>query len=150
MLTKRLYLAGLFMVALLQPACQTGSAMEEELKNEVIKVHDRIMPRTAEIIESKKALHKLISGLDTLKQTNPGIDTGNVRRQADSVIRALDAADDAMSEWMYGFKTEYSKMKHEEIMIYLNEEKKKISEIERAFDSSLKEAQKLLANADEK
>ncbi|HYH56548.1 MAG TPA: hypothetical protein VD772_08055, partial [Anseongella sp.] len=120
------------------------STMENDLKNEVIKVHDRIMPRTEELLASKKALLQVVSSLDSLKQSRPATDTAAIRAQADSLVRALNAADEAMSDWMYAFKTDYSGMEHEEIMIYLNEEKNKITAVEHAYEESITGARRLL------
>lgn len=125
-------------------ACQSGADDANALKSEVIKVHDRIMPRNAELLQAKADLTGLIAALDSLKQHNPEADTARIRREADSLIAALDAADLAMSEWMHEFRTDYSEMEHEQVMDYLNGEKARIAEVEQAYEESIGGARALM------
>lgn len=140
---KAIYIA-LFCTLLLQAGCQSGPSKEEELKNEVIKVHDRIMPRNEEIVNLRRQLSQVQAQLDSLKQARPEADTALISRETDSLASALESADNAMSDWMYAFRTDYSGMEEEEVVQYLQEEKKKIGEIESRYEQSIRDTRKYL------
>lgn len=125
-------------------ACSGNKARQDALKAEVIKIHDRIMPRTEEIRRAIRDLEGLIAEPDSLHAAFPSADTLAVRRQADSLILALENADNAMSDWMYEFNVDYTGMEHEKVMSYLEDQKKRIKEVEKAYNQSLGGAEKLL------
>lgn len=138
---KILY-AGIFLLVL--ASCHRAPGEAGELQSEVIKIHDRIMPMNSELLELKAALSKVTASLDSVKKVQPETDTTALHREADSLLHALNAADNAMSEWMYAFKTDYSEMEHQAVMDYLNEEKTKITGIEQAYEASIGGARELL------
>lgn len=129
---------------LLQTGCQSGPSKGDELKNEVIKVHDRIMPRNEEIISLRQELSQIRTQLDSLKQARPGADTALIASETDSLASALENADNAMSDWMHAFRTDYSGMEEEEVVQYLQEEKKKIEGIEHRYERSIQDTRKYL------
>src|SRR3546814_12888217 len=103
----RNFYTGAILIALSLAACTQASEDLEALKSEVIKAHDRIMPRNVELIRSEAGLSDLLSSLDSLKEAKPETDTLLLRHQADSLIHNLNAADNAMSDWMYAFQVDY-------------------------------------------
>src|SRR5690606_23509610 len=116
----------------------------DALKSEVIKAHDRIMPRNAELLEAEAGLSHLLISLDSLKELKPETDTVALRRRVDSLIHNLNAADNAMSEWMYAFDVDYTGMEEQAIIDYLNAEKTKITAIEQAYDDNIGAARDLM------
>ncbi|QEC53257.1 hypothetical protein EDD80_104245 [Anseongella ginsenosidimutans] len=147
---KILYKALLLAAVAFLAGCQPGTNEADALKSEVIKVHDRIMPRNSELLAAKRDLIKVISSLDSLKQAKPETDTASIHQQADSLLQSLDAADKAMSDWMYAFKTDYSEMGQQQVMDYLEAEKTRITGIEEAYEASIGGARSLLDSIDKK
>lgn len=141
---KVLYKSALLLITVFLAACQTSTNQVEALKSEVIKVHDRIMPRNAELLKAKAGLVAVLSRLDSMKLADPEIDTAAVRSQVGSLTGALDRADEAMSDWMHEFQTDYSGMEQQAVIDYLKAEKEKIAGIEQAYEESIGSAGSLL------
>ena len=113
--------------------------LEEQLFDEVMAIHDDVMPEMADI-------NRLTRQLDTLLQTNTFPE--EKRPQVVATMQALDAADEDMYAWMNGFRQleamRNEGMSHEQIMAYLNEEKTKIEQVRDAMRSSIEQGKKLV------
>src|SRR2546428_5226869 len=91
-------LSGLFILS-----C-TNSKMEEKKQEkalfiEMMGVHDNLMPKSEEIVKSKRQLLMLGSRMDSLKKVNPSLDTAAFRSKIKDGVAQLDSADNAMSDW---------------------------------------------------
>jgi len=107
------------------------------LMDEVMAIHDEVMPKTGAINKNKKALKKMLTPMieDTTKLRNQLLDT----------ILELEDAEEGMMDWMANYKSKPSKLKEGvDPMAYYLEEKKKITEVKNKMLSSIENAKVLL------
>lgn len=111
-------------------SCQTNEV--EILHNEIMDIHDEVMPKTGEIAYLYIAFRKKVETDSTISQDQKM----ELKKQADD----LEKAEDEMMEWMNDYipphKMETNKSK-KEIINYLLEQKKIISEIKVHTNTSL-------------
>lgn len=119
----------LFLVISL-PTCQNSEV--EVLHNEIMDIHDEVMPKTSDIAYLYLAFRKKVE-TDSTISTDQKIE---LLKQADD----LEKAEDEMMVWMNDYipphKMKSSKNKNE-IIDYLLEQKKIISEIKVHTNTSL-------------
>src|SRR4051812_37551462 len=98
-------------------ACTDTKKQEKDALNEVIKIHDEAMANSEKAMKNKMLLDSLTktATIDTIK--------------ASAVIKDLSTADKAMEDWMHQFNADYTGKAHEEIMQYLADQKKKVSQV---------------------
>ena len=124
-----LRLLSLFLVLSL-PACQNNEV--EVLHNEIMDIHDEVMPKTSDIAYLYLSFRKKVE-TDSTISTDQKIE---LLKQADD----LEKAEDEMMVWMNDYispnKMKSSKNKNE-IIDYLLEQKKIISEIKVHTNTSL-------------
>ncbi|HMQ64524.1 MAG TPA: hypothetical protein PKE06_27820 [Flavilitoribacter sp.] len=108
---------------------QSGAGLWEE----VMAVHDEVMPKMGELSSLKKDLRNLPQ--DSLVQAG---------------ISELTLAEDAMWDWMHGLKPhdEIEEMGQEEAQTYLEQEKEKISAVKDKMLHSMETAKSLLAETE--
>ncbi|WP_413667818.1 hypothetical protein ACEN9X_25545 [Mucilaginibacter sp. Mucisp86] len=100
--------------------CTDTKKQEKDLLNQVIAVHDKVMANDEQLMKNKMLLDSLV------KNNTPNInkDTAKV------YLKQVDDADSAMSDWMHKFDAENKGKSHQEIMDYLETQKKLISKID--------------------
>lgn len=101
----------------------------EKLYDEVMVIHDDVMPKMTDINRAKKKLRKLKDG------TN--------EEQITTQIQELDAADEAMMSWMHEFDAPELPTLAENLE-YLDAEKIKIQHVSDQMLRSLQEADMLI------
>ena len=124
-------------------ACQADSAerkAEKIMRDEIYAIHDDVMPKNSEINRLKRQLKKF---------PEDKIPDPVVQQQIRETILQLEQADDGMMSWMNNFK-EPAKLRsaktHEEIMVYLENEKKTIAQVRTDMLESIVAAKALLAS----
>ena len=122
-------------------ACQStdpAHIKEEELAAKLMAVHDEVMPKMGEINSLRKKLLQLKES-ETMSEDDKAVISES--------ISYLEQSDDAMMEWMGTYK-QPSKLRkeksHEEILVYLKNEKVKIEQVKYDILSSISAAQALL------
>ena len=107
-------------------------AQEKKLIDEVMAVHDEVMPKGDELMSLKSKLDSVAKvSSDSLKIKD--------------LVAGLDSADNQMSDWMEAYDPDIVKGKsHEEIVKYFEEEKGKITQVKNLTNSSIEKAQKFL------
>lgn len=116
--------------------CLTVSCSQpksERLYNEVMQIHDDVMPEISTINSYQQRIKKIIEGLGEMdsEPINRGI----------SILNKLNEAENAMWDWMHRFGDEYESLSQEEQkIIFLESEKIKISEVSLLMRSSIAEA----------
>lgn len=97
--------------------------------DEIMVVHDEVMPKMKDIYRIKKALKKKVKGMeDEMKKS-----------QIQEHIDALEAADDAMMDWMANYKK--PKDSDSPTMAYLDDQKDKIQWVKAKMIGSIDQAQ---------
>ncbi|SMO47931.1 hypothetical protein [Solitalea koreensis] len=127
----------------------SNSKMEEQKQEkalfiEMMGVHDNLMPKSEELVKSKRQLLQLASKMDSLKKVNTDLDTAALREKIQTGVAQLDSADNAMSDWMHNFDPTFEGKSHEQIMKYLEDNKMTIKKVEDQFTSSLNNANQVL------
>ncbi len=115
---KKLSLALLAGIAL--AACTDTKKQEKDLLNQVIAVHDKVMASDEQLMKNKMLLDSLVKN----NSTTINKDSAKV------YVKLVDDADNAMSDWMHNFDAENKGKSHQEIMDYLEAQKKLISKID--------------------
>ena len=113
-------------------------ALEKSLYQEVIKVHDEVMPKLQAISNLKGKVEEKITEFEGSSQEDERLNT--LRKQ----LVNLDEADQSMMDWMHNFKTTYEGWTHEETMEYLEKEKVSIQKTGELVDESIASARSLL------
>jgi hypothetical protein len=111
-----LLLFGLFILA-----CTSQKSTEEvnkELYNQVMDVHDEVMPKMEAFYSMRKMLREKIAAADSL-----GLDSAQL--QANLLL--IDSAERSMMDWMHEFRSE--DYEGEELTEYLKSELVKVNEM---------------------
>lgn len=134
--------------------CSNSFEEQKVLFDEVMVLHDEVMPEMQTIYDLKKQLD--------IKLTQMGQDSSRLDSSLFIQIiqnkRSLEIADDAMMTWMREFADKmappgedkyqpYLKKKgitHDEYLEFLQAEKSKIAEVQHAMESSIQHARQLL------
>lgn len=121
-------------------ACGTNQAQEAEqqkLWDEMMVVHDEVMPKMSDINALSKQMEAATA--DTAL-------TDELRDATRKALYDLQAADKVMWDWMYGLQQLpdlRNGKKHEDIMQYLQDEIGKITEVKNAMLGSIEAAEAL-------
>ncbi|WP_232835025.1 hypothetical protein [Pleomorphovibrio marinus] len=109
----------------------------EELKTEVIAIHDEVMPKMGQLRDYQKQLSAKAEELEA--------------QAAESYLQAAIACEKAyegMFEWMRQFDSTLEGMSEEEAMGYLEEQREKVVIVNEDIKEALKEAEVLLEEGD--
>ena len=123
----------LFFLAFVIVACNTE---KDPLYDEVMEIHDAVMPKVSDMSKLGRKLKKLQPGLDSTELI--------VNQKA---VADLEKAEEAMFDWMGQFE---SSKKGPEHKAYLEEEKVRISKVSEMMLESIDQAQKVLSDYDQK
>ena len=112
-------LAFISCISLLLIAC--GSQKSDELNKmaEVLKIHDRVMAHDEALIKNKMQIENLLK-----VQQMAVADSGAEKLKMKAIDKRLNAADQNMESWMHQFDPEQKSKSHQEIMDYLDKQKK--------------------------
>lgn len=123
-------------------ACSSDKALEAEQQKRwdaMMIVHDEVMPKMSDINRLSQQMEAAV-GDTTL--------TDELRDSARKSLYDLQAADKAMWDWMYGIQQLpdlRSTKKHEEILQYLKDETKVITDVKSSMLGSIEAAEALRA-----
>ena len=138
----------LFMGIVLLASCsekkqETEKSIEEqqadtrdELYNQVMAVHDEVMPRMDDIYRLKTKLQEELQDLLANKSDS---NAENIKSLTDK-INSLENASKEMMVWMRQFDVQPDSLGHEVIMQGLNEEMKKIEKVKRDMLDAIQSA----------
>lgn len=113
-------------------ACSKSEDKQKKMIEEVMAVHDEVMPKMDEIMTLK-------GQLDSVAKVSPD------SVKAKDLYVALDSADVKMSDWMSGYNPDGVKGKsEEEVLKYYEEEKNKIVKVKELTNTSIEEAKTFL------
>jgi hypothetical protein len=119
---KKIVMSFAIVIVLLACNSKTESENSSKLSEEVMAVHDEIMPKMSEIMDLKTQLSDSLKAVDSTSVQFPII-----KQQTDSLNRLLDAADNAMMDWMNQYKPDtLETISAEEGSKYLTDQKNKI------------------------
>lgn len=108
------------------------------IHEDIMRVHDDVMPKTADI-------HRVIKKLKKEKKTITK-NNGSLIEMFDSIINELKDADDGMSEWMANYKKPDFSDVSEATQLKLKKEKEKISDVRDDILNALNKGNKFHAH----
>ena len=126
-------------------AMSENEAAQETLYDEVIAIHDEVMPKMSDINRVKRALKEHASGLTSPKCEFQEEDRGKIK----GMVAKLEEADESMMQWMRDFKKPEN-VSHEKMMAFLEAEKVKISDVSDLMLTSLEKGDKLIKDLKKK
>ncbi|PWK27298.1 hypothetical protein LV89_01611 [Arcicella aurantiaca] len=128
---KKIFLAISIITTL--AACQkNGEDKQKVMIDEVMAIHDEVMPKMDDIMTLK-------SSLDSAIKVSPD------SAKAKQLYSALDSADNQMMDWMQAYNPDQVKGKsEEEVTKYYADEKAKISSVKELTNKSIEEAKGFL------
>lgn len=125
-----------------QTQTETPEQAEQAAWEQMMEVHDEVMPKMAELNRTGRELKSIAESTDDKA----------VKEQINQKVKNLEAASEAMMVWM-GELQQLSKLRenksHEEITSYLEAEKAEIDQVGEKMMKSLEEGQQLLAELQE-
>ena len=127
-------------IIILGTACRpSAKELNEKQREEIISVHDEVMPLMGKV----KSLEKLaISQIDSLVEISSS-DT-IMTRNLKSLAYDLNQAYEGMFVWMRQYETEDGEMTDEEIQEYLDDQLIKVTSVNEDIKTVLEKAEDLL------
>lgn len=122
-------------------SCSENKVDENQLlKDEVIAIHDEVMPHMGELKTLRKKINQKAEDL----HEKDSIANSEKVKELTILAKELDDAFEGMFVWMRQFKNSYEEMDEEEIKIYLQEQNKLVLKVRDDINSSMKAAKKEL------
>lgn len=123
-------------------SCNSDKNEQQFLFDEVMEIHDQIMPEMGNL---KTMAAKLSQKADSL-----ATDTLNDHSQQIDEMRSLSGklkdANESMMRWMRQFEQAEEGTPHEEVMEYLTKQRQQIQKVSETMLTSKEEAEKYLMN----
>ena len=110
-------------------SCQEYNQEQQQLWDQVMEVHDEIMPKMGDLHQLKKQLKK--------REKQSAIT---------AAIASIEQSQDAMMDWMREFKSmrDLSKLEHQAALNYLKKEQERVEQLKQLMLGSLEEGKALL------
>ncbi|MFC2187076.1 hypothetical protein ACFCT7_07120 [Fulvivirgaceae bacterium LMO-SS25] len=144
---KTLFLA--VVVAFVAIACESGPTEEEQqnsLKDEVMEIHDEVMPKMGEMNTLK---NELLADADSLSADSSNVENLELSIDLKQIASELEEANKSMMDWMRNYKPTFDEQTHEEIMQYLEDQKVKAGEVKTKILTSIEKAKAKIAKKSE-
>ena len=125
-----------FVCAVLSGCGNENKELETKLNEEVMAVHNDVMPKMGELNRIKRQLK-------SFKETVPD-ENAALKDSLINTILLLSKSEDMMSDWMANYKYPNPAAKHEDLVIYLKAQKDSIKQVSDAMYMSLAIAKEFL------
>jgi len=144
-LTKYLFIALILLTGCGKSSQHEHHDQEEEspinnpnqaLYDQVMDIHNDVMPKSDEIYQLKKEIQNKIANT-----TNLGTDK---KKKLEQIIAGLDSADHSMMDWMHKFKPLPDSANQELAREYLENEMERIKTVRELINGSLQKAKEEL------
>ncbi len=110
---------------------EESSVATDELYQEVMDVHDEVMPKMNDLYKLKKQLMEEIENSPDLVEER--------KQELENRIKELDQASESMMQWMRNFNPEDFKADKEEYLDYLNKELEKVNKVKEEMLNALED-----------
>ncbi|MRI01928.1 hypothetical protein GH721_15400 [Kriegella sp. EG-1] len=131
----------LLFFAIITFSCKEKKSAETNQISKVMAIHDEVMPKMGTI-------GKMVGELTELEN-----DSTNINKEYEKARKDLQEAHKSMMDWMKGFGDRFDsdeilngKALTEEKQKWLNEEEEKVNAVKEKINTSIENAEKLLAN----
>jgi hypothetical protein len=125
-------------------ACKDSKKEEKALENQVMDLHEKVMGQGETAMQNKMKLDTLILKKDSVKEVYPSLDTSAENKTIRDLSSQIIKADDQMSDWMHQYNPDFSGKPHEEIIQYLNQQKKIVTQINAQYNSVIQASNQYL------
>ena len=105
---------------------------------QVMSIHDEVMPFTSEIVKLNKVLK-------SYEASHPNL-SKDTKTRLNAVQKQLTHAEESMWDWMHGFVQPNEKDDPKKVGIYLSNEQKKIQAVSQQMKQSMKSAKELISD----
>lgn len=127
--------ASILLVSCGKTSNQQADAPAEEdtnkvLYNQVMDIHDEVMPRMSEIMSLKRSLDEKIKNTPDL--------TPEAKKELELKMASLDSAHFLMMDWMHKFQPD--SLKGEELRAYLESEMERVKTVKTAMLDAIEQA----------
>lgn len=119
----------------------SNEKLEKDLYDDVIGIHDEVMPKMSTLLSLEKQLKEKIQKVDT-SETNSAEE---IKKLNDQILE-LQVADEAMMQWMRNFQVDQEGWSHDSVMSYMEQEKKNISLVRNQMLKIIENSEELLGN----
>jgi len=126
-------------------ACSGAGNNNMKLQEQILAVHDSIMPKMGEFVRDELKIGVLSTKMDSLKAHYPDLDTLKEKEALLSLQQKLKAVNESMTDWMHAFEPEQESKTAEETQKYLQDELQNIRKLRETFLQTEQESEKLLA-----
>jgi hypothetical protein len=114
---------------------QEGEGGNQKLYEEVMAVHDEVMPKMNDIYKLKEGLKKQIAETPDMAAAK--------KKEMESVIIQLDSASESMMVWMRNFDPIPDSLGVEKARQYLEEQKAAVEEVKEDMLDAIEEAERI-------
>ncbi|RYE35805.1 MAG: hypothetical protein EOP42_05680 [Sphingobacteriaceae bacterium] len=132
------------MLFLVFAGCKNPEKEEKALENQVMDLHEKVMTDGETAMQNKMKLDTLMLKKDSIKTVYLNLDTSaenkNMRRLSSEIIQA----DDAMSDWMHNYNPDFTGKSHQQIMDYLEQQKKQVTQINAQYKTVIQASNQYL------
>jgi len=125
-------------------ACKDTRKDEKTLESQVMDLHEQVMGNGEKAMQNKMQLDTLMMKKDSIKKAYPNLDTSAENKTIRSLSLQITKADDAMSDWMHNYNPDFRGKPHDEIMNYLDQQKKVVSQINKQYNSVIQASNQYL------
>ena len=115
--------------------CTTDECLKKQAYDNVIAVHDEVMPKMSYVSELKGKIEQ---------RMNASTDSLVIATWQELMVN-LDVADEAMWVWMRQFNSDLEEVAIDEAMAYLKAEQQKIDDVARKINEAIAAAEENLA-----
>jgi Mg2+ and Co2+ transporter CorA len=113
----------------------TGDNPNSALYDQVMDIHDEIMPRVEDIYQLKKQLQDKIAATTDM--------AADKKQELEQVIAQLDSADRSMMDWMHTFRPLADSADQEKARVYLESEMEKIKKVKDLMNETIERAKEI-------
>ena len=110
-----------------------GNSDNQALYNEVMQIHDEVMPKMDELYKAKVALNTRIANTPNMAEKE--------KKEINDMIALLDSAGEGMMVWMRQFNPMPDSLGEEKAKEYLENELKKVNEVKEDILQALQKAE---------
>uniref|UniRef100_F4C6Y9 Viral A-type inclusion protein n=1 Tax=Sphingobacterium sp. (strain 21) TaxID=743722 RepID=F4C6Y9_SPHS2 len=141
----KLYIFLSLALGVVTSSCNNAGNKNLQLQEEVIAVHDSIMPKMGALVRDNLKVGILLTKMDSLKQVNPALDTAQEKDKLLKLQSKLTEANEEMTDWMHNFEPAQEDKKAEEMASYLQNELAKIKALKEKFATAESESREILS-----
>jgi hypothetical protein len=114
----------------------SGDNPNQALYDQVMDVHDELMPQMEDLYKLKKELQEKIAATPNMVAEKKG--------ELDQAIASLDSADMLMMDWMHKFRPLPDSVDQEKAREYLESEMEKVKKLKDLFNESIDKAKEIV------